>query len=380
MRALWLIVLLALALALGWKFGGSLSLGGKPDQAAVAAFAPAKPAESVPSASPLSAPKPAPESGAAMPTETASDLVVHALQDPQACLAETGKRVREQKVALHRWVDSTGIIHFSDQPPVGAVSEHRRIEVAGLPPVVVHAKGYDVNLPDFLEQRAISDAQAIERVLRSSLGVEADPGFALNIEFIAAPDAYLKRVGNPALATSAGAYSSRERTIYVRMQDQGEANFVILRHEITHALLHERVGLLPVTINEGLAGFFERIEVSGMGAQIALGKVRGTLASAVVSGDGSEELVDLLAREGVDFYAEGREIRYLRAFALIAVLMNGNDGRAALAAVLAAQRADSCRPVDAANLLDARYPGGLAALASDWAHWLRDPPPTVHAF
>lgn len=307
-------------------------------------------------------------------------LLVHGLQDPQACLAKTGAQVRERKKAVHRWIDAAGIIHYSDQPPSADATEVRRIEVAGAPAVTVKATGYDVNLPDQLQQRAIADTQAIERVMRSSLGVENETGLALDIVFIASAETYAQRVGSPELSNSAGAYSSREKTIHIRLQDNNDANFVILRHEITHALLHERVGHLPVTINEGLAGYFERLEVSGMGAQIAFGNARDALATAMVSNDGADELVDLLATDGPAFYAEGREARYLRAFALVAVLMSRAEGRATLAALLAAQRADSCRPVDPVPLLDAGYPGGLSGLAIDWARWLRDPPTSVQAF
>ncbi|HNR91561.1 MAG TPA: hypothetical protein PKO41_03945, partial [Dokdonella sp.] len=130
-------------------------------------------------------------------------------------------------------------------------------------------------------------------------------------------------------------------------------------------------------LNEGLAGFFERMSVSGLGAQVAPARSWSPLH---ISTEGIEELVDLLAREHDSFLAEGREQRYLQAFALVAVLMERPAGRAAFAAVLAAQRADSCVPVDAGGLLDTHYPGGLAALARDWSRWLRDPPSTVHAF
>lgn len=310
----------------------------------------------------------------------ASGLLVHGQQDTQACLANTGKAVLQQKATVHRWVDAAGIIHYSDQPPGADASGVRRIEIDGTPPVIVKAHGYDVNLPDQVRQRALADALAIERVLRGSLGIEGNPGLALDIEFIRGAETYAERVGNPALASSAGAYSSRLRTIHIRLQDRDEANFIILRHEITHALLHERVGHLPVTLNEGLAGYFERLEVAGMGAQIAFADARAALATARVSDDGADELVDLLATEGPAFYAEGREARYVRAFALVALLMSRVEGRAALTAILVAQRADSCRPVDAAPILDAAYPGGLRALAADWSRWLRDPPAAVQAF
>ncbi|MBN8480709.1 MAG: DUF4124 domain-containing protein [Xanthomonadales bacterium] len=296
------------------------------------------------------------------------------------CLAGTAADAKAGRVAVHRWVDANGILHFSDTPPAAGTSGHRVIDVEGVPPVVVRARGLDVNLPDQLVRRVIADAQAIERVMHSALGVEGPPGLVLDIVFIRSEEAYARSVPSPSMAGSAGAYSSRERTIHVRWQEDDAAAFRILRHELTHALVHEHVGLLPVVLNEGLAGFFERLAVSGLGAQVAVGGAADRPGAAVVDGDGVEALVDLLARDGDTFYGEGREARYRRAYALVATLMADAQGRAALAAVLAAQRADSCIGVDVARLLDSRYPGGLDRLAADWSHWLREAPAAVHAF
>ena len=207
--------------------------------------------------------------------------------------------------------------------------------------------------------------------------IRGDP---MTIEFVGSAESYASRVANPAMAASDGTYSSADRTIRVRLQPDIESNFLILRHEITHALLHERVGHLSTPVNEGLAGYFERVEVSGLGAQVSLDESRLSIGDAAVSTDGSAELVDLLARDGVLFYAEGREQRYVHAFAMVALLMGTPDGRQALIDLLAAQRAQPCVPVDAALVFDASYPGGLLALAADWSRWLRDPPRSVQSF
>jgi hypothetical protein len=62
------------------------------------------------------------------------------------------------------------------------------------------------------------------------------------------------------------------------------------------------------------------------------------------------------------------------------VLMRGGDATAALRELLVRQRADPCRPVPAESVIDAKYPGGLAALARDWTAFLRDPPASVRAY
>ena len=98
-----------------------------------------------------------------------------------------------------------------------------------------------------------------------------------------------------------------------------------------------------------------------------------------------EALVDLLAREGADFYAENvapgeRERRYLRAYALIGLLMRDRAGQAALGGVLAAQAMSPCMPVAAEKVFDAAYPGGLSGLAREWTVFMRNPPRDIRSY
>lgn len=285
---------------------------------------------------------------------------------------------------MHRWVDAAGITHYSDQPPAAAVQDHRVLEVSGLPAIAVEASGHDVNLPDQLEQRAVTDALGVQRVMRDALGVAAPPGLTLKVIFVRTADAYARLIGEPTLASSAGAYSTARQTIYVRMQAQDEMSFAVLRHEITHALVHESIGNLPTSINEGLAEYFGRYRSGGMGGQVDMVSDRKDLIAAAPGGDGSDALVDLLARDGRDFYVDDgsstREQRYRRAYALVALWMHTADGRAVLAGLLAAQRGDPCRPIAVEELLEKRYPGGLVGLAVAWAAFMRNPPAVVQAY
>ena len=57
-----------------------------------------------------------------------------------------------------RWVDDKGITHFSDTPPGQGASAHRIIEVEGVPPIVVRARGHDVNLPAGITYQSLPDA------------------------------------------------------------------------------------------------------------------------------------------------------------------------------------------------------------------------------
>jgi len=297
-----------------------------------------------------------------------------------ACLAKTANATGKPALAIHRWVDSAGITHYSDQAPTTAVSAYRVLEVKDVPPVSVSAVGYDVNLPSDLQQRAIVDAIAVQRALRDVLGVGGSADAELKIVFVRAADAYAKLVGDGALAASAGAYVPPQRTIYVRMQATDEASFAVLRHEITHALVHELIGNLPIALNEGLAEYFRRYRAAGLGGQVDIAADRNALTAAAPKGDGTDALVELLAFSGSDFYTADRDRRYVEAYALAAVLMQTPQGIAALHEVLKQQQADPCEPVSVERLLDQRYPGGLGALAADWAAFLRSPPAMVRTY
>jgi hypothetical protein len=297
-----------------------------------------------------------------------------------ACVAKPDAGPATKASEIHRWVDAAGVTHYSDHPPEAGVASHRIIAINGLPPVQVEASGYDVNLPADLTRRAVADAAGVQRVFRDVLGVAAVPGLVLKAVFVRDEAAYVRLTGQGTLATSSGAYVPKQLTIYVRMQGDDELAFSVLRHEMTHALIHEEIGNLPVALNEGLAEYFRRYRVAGTGGQVDLGADRRELAGAAPAGDAGEALVDLLALDGMAFYAVDREHRYLRAYALAAVLMRGGEATAALRAVLAAQRAEPCVALAPETLLEARYPGGLAALATDWAAFLRDPPQSVRAY
>jgi hypothetical protein len=303
------------------------------------------------------------------------------IEPSAACVAKTsGNAPRSQNATIHRWVDASGITHYSDQAPAANVSNHRVLEVTGLPPVKIEASGYDVNLPPDVERRAVVDALAVQRAFHDVLGIDAPSDMTMRIVFVGDAGAYQKLIGDTAPPGSAGAYVPDRQTIYVRVQPDDEAAFSVLRHEITHALIHEEIGNLTISLNEGLAEYFRRYRAAGMGGEIDLAADRRALSAAAPNGDGTDALVELLAFSGPDFYAADRERRYLEAYGLVAVLMRGGDATLALRELLVRQRAEPCVPVPAERVIEAKYPGGLTALARDWAAFLRDPPASVRAY
>lgn len=317
--------------------------------------------------------------------------------DAARCIAERGKPRAARDVAVHRWVDAAGIIHFSDHAPDGDALDYRVINVGDAPSVDVDVSGYDTNLPPETDARAVADALAIDALLQRLIGPRANPSdpepkLALRIIFVQKAETYAQLVSDRKLADSQGAYSSRDSTIYVRIQASDAATFAVMRHEIAHAVLHERVGILAIPINEGLAVYAEHLDAASPanGTMVDLQSMRPALAAALPN-DPLVALNELLARDENTFYdnpsvpdatGEGRmpesrpaenrrEIRYLRAFSLVATLLSNSQGTAALSRLLNEQRNDPCRTASAAELFDEGYLGGLAQLARNWVDWIR---------
>ncbi|KAB2898166.1 MAG: DUF4124 domain-containing protein [Dokdonella sp.] len=94
-------------------------------------------------------PPPAPsEPAPAARVATPSPPVEAARTGPSAaCLARSADAARTT-LAVQRWVDRHGIVHYSDRAAPPDARELRTVTLAVPPQVIVQASGHDVNLPD----------------------------------------------------------------------------------------------------------------------------------------------------------------------------------------------------------------------------------------
>lgn len=290
----------------------------------------------------------------------------HARFDRQACLARTGARVPEAK-AVHRWVDAKGVVHYSDRPPEGQDHQsHTLVAARDVQPVLVEISALDAVLPVQVRDHANTDAVAIGRVFKDVLGIDTQGGLALSIVFAGTDAAFQKAAGKNPVSTS-GVYMPGQRKIVVRTQRSSQATLAVLRHEITHALVHEWIGNLPTPLNEGLAEYFEHFTASGMGGRVDPNAYARHMRGAHESGNSQRALTRLLQLPYGRFHASGRSKHYTQSLALISTMMSEPSRRAVLASVLRAQRSTPCDSIDAARVIGRTWPGGLADLAKAWS-------------
>lgn len=324
----------------------------------------------------LQARPPAPEPVVEPEEPEVTPRTAHIRFDRQACLARTGARVPGAK-AVHRWVDAKGVVHYSDRPPEGPDHQaHTLVAARDVQPVLVEISSLDAVLPVQVRDHANTDAVAIGRVFKDVLGIDTQGGLALRIVF-AGTDAAFRKASGKSARSAAGVYMPGQRKIVVRTQHSSQATLAVLRHEITHALVHEWIGNLPTPLNEGLAEYFEHFSASGMGGRVDPSAYARRMRRDHEPGNVRPALTRLLQLPYESFHASRRSTHYTHSLALISTMMSEPSRRAALASALRAQRGTPCDPIDAARVLDRMWPGGLADLATAWnKHQIATNPPS----
>lgn len=290
----------------------------------------------------------------------------HVPFDTQRCLADTARSATRSDT-VHRWVDAAGVTHYSDRAPAGhGVTTHTTRAVQRDQPVSVIIETVDASMPPYVTSRAIADAVGIGKVFDDVLGLRTDGGLALRVVLAGSDAAFARLVPRGSVSTT-GIYSSRQRRIVVRTQRDDEDTLAILRHEIVHALVHEWIGDLPTALDEGLASYFEHFEGQAMGGSIDPGRYSHDMAAdRPHDGAARRALVQLLDMPNASFHAHDRSGNYTRSLALVSTIMAVPERRATMAALLQAQRANACVPVDAAAVLARHWRGGLDSLSQAW--------------
>ncbi len=289
--------------------------------------------------------------------------------DPRRCLAGTAARAPDRPLAIHRWVDARGVVHYSDRAPADHANQaYDLITRSDDAPVSVDIDTVDATLPPDARSRAIADAIGIGKALRDVLRLPVGDRLALRA-VVAGSDASFRALAGDSPSRT-GVYRPGDRLIVVRERRDPEATLRTLRHEIVHALVHEWLGRLPTALDEGLASYFAEFRGQGLGGLVDLRADAAALRAEMPRPADRDALARLLDIPHAGFHAAGRDSHYTGAQVLVAALIESDSGRLALGQLLARQAEQPCEPVAAAELLTELYPGGLDALARAWAAYL----------
>jgi hypothetical protein len=301
----------------------------------------------------------------------------HDVLDDTRCLAQTAPRTQPPQ-RIHKWVDQNGVVHFSDQAPDDRAMSSKLVTLTDTQPIEVRIETRSAEMPPHATSAAIADAVAIGKILRNALAVRVDGGLRLRVVFVGTDAAF--RQAAPGSTSTSGAYLPGMRTIVVRTRRSPDETLAVLRHEITHALIHEWVGRTPKALNEGMAEYFEHFDAQGMGGIVDPNRYARRMANAAPKQPALHALRTLLAADHSRFHGDGEQSNYTRSMALISTLMASPQGRRSLSIALAEQRKQTCTPIDLAAVLHRTWPSGLSSLATHWQQHQRMRGHEVHAY
>ncbi|ESP94558.1 DUF1570 domain-containing protein [Pseudoalteromonas luteoviolacea] len=246
---------------------------------------------------------------------------------------------------IYTWVDSKGITNYSDQKPKHHAALYQPKNSRVLDYFELRIKGKTVT--HSFKNALITRLNAIFRSYTSVIGLQAMRKVTLNIEVLPNRREYervVKSYGGDGTNTT-GIYFGNKNTALV-VQRSYEQTMQTAVHEAVHAINQAVIGYSPRWLNEGLAEYFETVEVKMHHAKIKpqyfLNK-QGHIGGKVVAP------LELLNAEHL-WSTENAEPFYKSSWAFVHFLMSSNSGRQTLKDILLQEQSEPCSSLTANQL------------------------------
>ncbi len=284
---------------------------------------------------------------------------------------------------IYQWVDDNGKLHFGDKPPpeIGqAVTDltdryaiDRNFDVLIVPHD--YQMGLDVKTKVTVAVSKIFSIYAADFTMRPDTDARLEIHiYGLENEFRA-----LTRERGLQIENASGFYAPRENTIHVWKNRNLDRLLEVLTHEASHTIMHHQIGRVPMWINEGLAEYFETMEVFGQTVVVRPNEHWIETVNRRVRRDGMP-ISNYLAMTRDQWYEFNGEdgLAYAFAWSVIFFLMSSEPGIATIHSVLQHYKQGGEEGAD--TLIAAAYPGGLEAFEEAWSYWAMYGKRTPHRY
>ncbi|MGB0893823.1 MAG: DUF1570 domain-containing protein [Parashewanella sp.] len=286
---------------------------------------------------------------------TSAELTLKQKQQRQQALQED---------LVFSWVDDKGVKHFSNTlfgagDDVQVLAEYQ----AQLEPFVLSVNSAKV-LPQHFENKVTVGIKKIYRVLSLYLEKQHVREVAVNLTFAHSKGEYksIQKQKAPNLGPSLGFYSSSDNFAAVWYQNTKQAQQTAI-HEATHVINSGLFGITPRWINEGLAEYFERMNIFGLAIKIPPQNwVNQHKVNRIT-------LESLLNSSEQDWKGSTQSTMYSASHSLIHFLMSTPKGKVIAKRLLSHLALNRCGETNVRGVLSL-YPDGLYALERDWHYWM----------
>lgn len=298
-----------------------------------------------------------------------------------------------QAKTVYRWTDAAGKVHYGDQIPDdgAAITVDQTQEFNYSNPFQVDIIAVDYSLPLDINHKVELAVSKIFDIYHHSIGLtyRQDPYIKLKLYQDKEAFEQYRDQWAPNLESSVGFYLSQRNEATVWDSGRFENTLKTVTHECSHAILHYQFNRIPAWLDEGLAEYFESMELFGQAVVIHPNKAWDSQLKQL---HGVTENISYLQMfidaDYQDWYEKNGEDHqsYAVSWSLVYFLMSTHEGRKTLKALLESFQNDySYQPKLASNDTDATdhelgmttvrindfYYGGIENLHSEWSRWLR---------
>lgn len=279
---------------------------------------------------------------------------------------------------IYQWVDENGQIHFGDQPDTNSQKSVNVLDIKTKQhfPLEVHFTYVNHQQHPDTEQKTAFAIRKMRDMYSNVLGLELHELDSFNVkifgsqkEFAVYRDRYY-----PNSETATGLYSAKNNEAIVWQNRDFQSMLGVVIHEMSHALLRMALKTPPRWVNEGLAEYFESMQVSGQSVtlkpQLAW---KDTVKDYYFAGH-QIQLADLVSWDWKQWltFNQNHNLSYASSWSLTHFLMSSDAGKHSLKQYLQDldQSLKNKQNLDDAASFEASYPGGLKALQTEWENWL----------
>ena len=284
---------------------------------------------------------------------------------------------------IYQWIDEHGKVHFGDKPPPeakrSAIDLTERYAINRNFEVEIVPRNYQMGLD--VKTKVSVAVSKIFSIYASDFTMRPDADAAIEIHIYGSEQEFraLTRKRGLQIENASGFYSPKENVIHVwKNRDVGRL-LEVLTHEASHAIMRHQIGRVPAWINEGLAEYFEIMEVFGQTVVVHPNRRWAETVNLRVR-RGLLPLGDYLSMTRDQWYVfNGNDgLAYALGWSVTFFLMSSEPGIATIRAVLQHFRNNGeGSPVD---LIAAAYPGGFEAFEKEWRYWAMYGERTPHRY
>ncbi|MBV1921463.1 MAG: DUF1570 domain-containing protein [Pseudomonadales bacterium] len=265
-------------------------------------------------------------------------------------------------------VDADGNVHFTDKPQ-GKSSEdltsRYKMEKQYFRMSITAADG---NLPPFLHDRLSADLKQLYFILTRWLPDQYIKQVDLNVKVFNDQtkfDVY-REEHVPGLETASGFYKPSMDEAVVMVQREASMTQSIARHEATHVINAGLYGRTPVWFNEGLAEYFERLNIEGQSKRVNPSPYHlDFLQKALAEGE-LMTVSDYLSIKGRAWRDYEQNMMYAMAWSIVHFMMQDALGRETMKLLMEHMADNFCQPVNAVTFIEQNYVGGMKSFSERW--------------